>query len=215
MKDGTGLNGWLVKNNGSDRSKLIIYFGGNGDELSYMIEAFDGLDDWSVALINYRGYGQSEGQPGEGNLFSDALESYDYFSSRKDIDNAKIVVMGRSLGTGVATYVAGKRNPAAVILVSPYDSMVSVAQRHYPFLPAELMLRHRFDSISRAPSIKAPLLMLFAPEDTVIPAELSRKLAANWGGAVTVSEIKNADHNTICAKEPFWASVKGFLKSIE
>src|SRR5262245_62679558 len=91
--------------------------------------------DWSLALVNYRGYGESDGNPSETTLFGDALAVFDALASRPEIDRARIVLVGRSLGSGVATYVASERPVAAVVLISPYDSMTAIARRHYPWLP--------------------------------------------------------------------------------
>jgi hypothetical protein len=102
MKDGTRLSGWFVKNIQNGKSKMIIYFGGNAEEVSWMIDEADRFKGWSAVLINYRGYGLSDGKPGEKSLFSDALEIFDYFSNRKGVDSTRMVIMGRSIGTGVA-----------------------------------------------------------------------------------------------------------------
>src|SRR5437764_15432172 len=108
--------------------------------------------------------------------------------------------MGRSLGSGIAVHLAAHRPLRAVILVSPYDSIVEVAKRHYPFLPVSLMLRHRFDSIALAPRIEAPLLCLVATGDRVIPAEHSRALLEAERDTKTLHEFPNADHNSICGE---------------
>ncbi|MFA5881317.1 MAG: alpha/beta fold hydrolase, partial [Eubacteriales bacterium] len=120
MKDNTNLKGWFVTGQVYGKPGLLIYYGGNAEEVSWLIEDMKKLKGWNVVLMNYRGYGQSEGVPGEKKLFSDALEIYDYFAAREK--PGKIAVMGRSLGTGVATYLAANRKVNGVVLVSPYDS---------------------------------------------------------------------------------------------
>lgn len=212
MKDGTRLSGWFVKNIQNGKSKMVIYFGGNAEEVSWMIDEADRFKGWSEALINYRGYGLSDGKPGEKSLFSDALEIFDYFSNRKDVDSTKIVIMGRSIGTGVAVYLARNRNVASVILVSPYDSLSSVAQEIFPFLPVRLILKHKFDSISISPYIKAPSLVLIASDDKIVPPRHSKKLAEKWGAKVEIKEIEGVDHNTISDKDEYWESIGDFLK---
>jgi len=214
MKDGTKLHGWFVKNGRSEKLKTLIYFGGNGDELSYMVDMANKFAGWSVVFVNYRGYGLSEGKPSEENLFADSLEIYDYVVNRTDVDKTKMVVTGRSLGTGVATYVAANRVLAGVILVSPYDKLSSPGKEAYPFLPIEMLLKHNFDSISRAPTIKTPLLMLIATEDTVVSPLYSKKLAAKWGGEVLLQEIENENHDSILNNEKLWGKIGNFLKRI-
>lgn len=215
MKDGTAVRGWFVKNSERDKAKVIIVYGGNAEELSYLIDISRKMGNWSVVLMNYRGYGQSEGTPSEKNLCSDALEIYDYFSHREDVDNSKIVVMGRSLGTGVATYVASHRNPIAAILISPYDSIANIAKEVHPNLPVDLMLKHRFDSISLAASIQIPLHVLIATDDILIKPWHSRALVERWGGKVDVQEIQGANHDAIIGRTECWESIIQFLKSLE
>lgn len=211
-KDNCNLRGWFVNSKMYKKPGLLIYFGGNAEEVSWLIEDMKKINGWNVVLMNYRGYGQSEGIPGETELFSDSLEIYDYFLAKEKPD--QIVVMGRSLGTGVATYVAAKRKVSGVILVSPYDSITSVAKENYPYLPVELLLKHKFDSLSRANSIKAPLKVIIAANDTTIPPKNSKTLANNWGGKAEVSLITNEDHNTVSLNDKYWKIIGEFLASL-
>jgi pimeloyl-ACP methyl ester carboxylesterase len=126
----------------------------------------------------------------------------------------RIVAMGRSLGTGVAVHLAAERTLRGVILVSPYDSLVAVGRRHYPFLPMSLMLRHRFDSLSRAPGIEAPLLTLVAGDDRIVPPKHSRTLFEAWRGPKTWREIPRADHDSIAGEPAFWNAIADFLKAL-
>jgi hypothetical protein len=208
--DNNIVRGWLAKDTAQGKAPLIIYFGGNAEELSYLVGESPQFKGWSLALINYRGYGLSDGKPGEKELFSDALSIYDYFSKRSDIDNNRIIVMGRSIGSGVATYVAQQRPVKAVILVCPFDSLVSIGRKHYPFLPVALLLKHRFDSLSRAPEIKIPLLALIAAEDSIIPRDTSMRLIEKWNGQHTVKIIEG-DHNTLQGYPGYWESIQTFL----
>ncbi|KNY29610.1 alpha/beta hydrolase [Pseudobacteroides cellulosolvens] len=210
-KDGNILRGWLVKNSNTPKSNLLIYFGGNAEELSYVIPKMSKLDEWSVALINYRGYGMSEGSANETTLFSDSLEIFDYFASRSDINKSNIVVMGRSIGTGVAAYLAQNRNASAVILTSPYDSIISVVQDICPIVPADLLLKHKFDSLSRAPLIKQPVLILVGTEDTLIPPWHSKKLKDAWGGKAYYEELASENHNSIDDADIYWSRIRDFL----
>src|SRR5207245_8215813 len=111
-------------------------------------------------LIDYRGYGSSEGSPSEAALTSDGLAWYDYATSELKAD--KVFLFGRSLGSGVAVQLAAERPLAGVILVAPFDSLVEVVRYHYPYLPVDWMLKHRIDSSGRGPKIAVPLLCLVA-----------------------------------------------------
>jgi len=182
--DGITLRGWLVKGDGAP-APLVIYFGGNAEEVSWLVDAADHFVGWSLLLVNFRGYGESEGKPGEKELLQDGLVIHDYAKRRPEVNSERIVAMGRSLGSGVAVHLAAHRVLRGVILVSPYDSIVEVAKGHYPFLPVSLMLRHRFDSIARAPQIEAPPLCLVATEDRVMTDAHSSVLFEAWRGTKT------------------------------
>jgi pimeloyl-ACP methyl ester carboxylesterase len=210
---GVKLRGWLVRGAGTP-APLVIYFGGNAEEISWLTEVAEQFSGWSLLLVNFRGYGESEGKPGETELFEDALVIHDYAKQRPDVDPRGIVAMGRSLGSGVAVHLAAHRPLRGVILVSPYDSIVEVAKRHYPFLPVSLMLRHRFDSLALAPRIEAPLLCLVATEDRVIPPAHSRALFEAWRGAKIWREVPRADHDSISGEPEYSRSIAEFLKAL-
>ncbi|HLD29087.1 MAG TPA: alpha/beta hydrolase [bacterium] len=212
--DGTILNGWLVKAS-SAPSPLIIYFGGNAEEVSSMIGETYRLKDWSMALINYRGYGMSGGKPGEKKLFSDALYIYDYFAKRSDVNPENIVVWGRSLGTGVAVYLASQRKTECVILTSPYDSLLNVAKNIYPYLPVSLIMKHRFDSGRLVSSLSLPALMLAAERDTTITLPHSEALFKKWNGKRIFKIIPGEDHNSLSGNELYWKYILDFLDSIK
>ncbi len=211
--DGVKLRGWLVKGDGTP-APLVIYFGGNAEEVSWLTGVAEQFAGWSLLLVNFRGYGESEGKPGEEELFADALAIYDYAKRRPDVNPERVVAMGRSLGSGVAVHLAAHRPLRGVILVSPYDSVVEVARRHYPYLPVSLLLRHRFDSISHAPQIEAPLLCLAATQDRVIPVAHSRALFDAWRGAKTWREVPLADHDSIAGEPEYWRSIAEFLRAL-
>ncbi len=210
--DNVDLKGWFITEPDKQKSPLIIYFGGNAEEVSHMIDEAHKFDNYSLALINYRGYGDSEGNPSEENLLNDALTIYDYFSKRDDVDNDRIIVMGRSLGSGVATYLAKHRQVAGSILVTPYDSIKSVGQNAFPFLPVSLILRHPFDAASLAPSIDTPMVSLAAERDSVVPAEHARRLTEEWSGENSQVIIEGKGHNDICGSEKYWEAIKEFLE---
>jgi pimeloyl-ACP methyl ester carboxylesterase len=209
------LRGWLLRGSGQGPAPLLIYFGGNAEEVSWVLPELARIPGYAALVVNYRGYGRSDGRPSEKALYHDALAIYDRAVQRPDIDSHRVVVMGRSLGTGVATYLASQRPIAGVVLVSPYDSLISVAQSAYPFLPVRLLLKHRFESAARAPSIHVPLLAIAAAQDTLIPPERSRRLAQAWGGPAKFELLEARDHNNIHGHPLYWGMIVEFLHSIE
>ncbi len=204
------LHGWFVKNE-SNPNNIIIYFAGNAEEISYMIEYSKHIDNYSFVLINYRGYGLSEGNPNESNLFNDSILIYDYFLNNKNIKN--IVVMGRSLGTGVAVYLATKRKIDKLILSTPFDSIENMAKKEYPFLPANFLLKDKYNSIKSAYLISSKVLVIIAENDKFVPIQFSMNLASKLKD-VTVKIIKNENHSTIVNnKTDYLAEINNFLKN--
>ena len=213
--DGVQLSGWLVRSgvdNGIGGAPLLIYFGGNAEEVSWLVGVADRFAGHSLLLLNYRGYGGSGGRPGESALFADALLAYDYARQRRDVDATRILAMGRSLGSGVAVYLAAQRQLAGVILVSPYDSVRSLAQSIYPWLPVRFLLKHPFDSLSRAGGLAAPLLCVVAGDDSVIPQAHSRRLFDAWGGRdKRWIEVRGAGHDDVSGEPRYWEEIALFL----
>ena len=205
--DGKTLHAWVMPAPGAP---LVIYFGGNAENVAWMIpEAQKHAPGVAWLLVDYRGYGGSEGAPTEAAIGADALQWYDYAAA--ELKPARISVFGRSLGSGAAVYLASQRKVSRVVLVTPFDSLIEVAKRHYPFLPVNLMLKHRFDSISRAPTIAAPLLCIAAQRDEVVPAVHARRLYDAWGGPKDWVELGEAGHNTTDSHPLFWQNVASFL----
>lgn len=212
--DGVRLHGWLVKDTRREWSSLLIYFGGNAEEVSGTVANMPRFHGWSLLAVNYRGFGFSEGRPSEETLFKDALFIYDYIEERADIDPPVVVAMGRSLGTGVAVHLARERSLNGVILVSPYDSVTDVAQELYRFIPVSLLLRHPFDSIKLAPSIDVPMLALVATEDELVRPWRSRRLVEAWGGEYNLQLIEGKGHVGIHSHEVYWKSIEEFLEGL-
>jgi pimeloyl-ACP methyl ester carboxylesterase len=203
--DGTRLHAWYRKG-----SPLVLYFGGNAEEVSWMLaRAAHYAPGTGWLLVDYRGYGSSGGAPSERHLVADALLWHDH-ATRK-LGARRIVVFGRSLGSGVAVQLAAARPVAGVVLVAPFDSLTSLAGRYYPFLPVRWMLKHPFDSLAHAPSLDAPLLCLVAERDEVIPVVHSKRLYEAWKGAKRWVELKEAGHNSTDDAPAFWQAIREFL----
>jgi fermentation-respiration switch protein FrsA (DUF1100 family) len=207
--DGTRLQAWHA--NVRDAAPVVVYFGGNAEETSWMLDELRNAPDVSWLIVSYRGYGLSEGSPGEAVLVSDAIQWFDFAASLPLADAKRIYVFGRSLGSGVAVALAARRAVAGVIVATPYDSLAAVARRYYWYLPVDLLLKHRFDSIALAPAIRQPLLCLIAGRDEVIPPVHAERLFEAWGGPKKRIVLQEAGHNTTDAHPMFWASIREFL----
>ena len=200
------LRGWVL-NEGCDEA--VIYFGGNAERPEAGMPDFKRIfSDQAVYLINYRGYGESEGSPTEEGLYADALAIYDHVSQ----NHSKVSVIGRSLGTGVATYLASKRDVERLVLVEPFDSMASIARAAYPFFPAGLMLKDRYDSAGRAGSITSRTLIIIAGMDEIIPRWSTEKLISEFDqGILDALVIEDATHNDIQNYPQYYTALMEFF----
>jgi hypothetical protein len=205
--DSTRLHAWHLPGTGP----TVLYFGGNAEEVSWMLEELAATPSGSWFLMDYRGYGASEGAPSERALVSDAKLLHDHALTIPGVDAKRVYAFGRSLGSGVAVALAAERPLAGVLLVTPFDSLAAVAKRYYWYLPVDLMLKHRFDSIGLAPARRAPLLCLIATRDEVIPPVHGERLFEAWGGPKRKVLLEAAGHNTSDAHPLFWPSIREFL----
>ena len=210
---GVTLAGWFFKNEIGRGHPLVVYYGGNAEDVSLNFADLGRFNARSFLFMNYRGYGGSDGKPSETALLSDALFVIDHLVAAEGVDPAHIVLMGRSLGSGVAVHVAAKRRVGGVILVTPFDSLVNVARSHYPIFPVGLMLKHRFDSAALAPNITTPALFLTASNDQVVPVRFAKKLESVWAGPVTAVTVAGTDHNTIETSPVYWDAINAYLSS--
>ena len=204
--EGQNLKVWYVE---KDTDRALIYFGGNAEDVALNISLFKQLfPRHALFLPNYRGYGGSSGEPSQGALFFDAAALYDYV--RKDYQ--RIDVMGRSLGSGVAVYLASEKPVERLVLVTPYDSMVQVASLYYPFIPVSLLLKDRYESSKRAPLLDMDILVLVAEQDEVIPRRSTDDLILALPPERTiVASIAGATHNSIGSSPEYQADLNTFL----
>lgn len=206
---GVDLQGWFLD---KGTEKTVIYYGGNAEDLAGHCEVlFDGLNV-NALLMNYRGYGQSKGSPGEKEMVADCIAMLDRFCEEKGVVPSSLYLMGRSLGTGVATQVAAARpDVAGVILVTPFESIAAIAKSQYPWLPIDKLLRHPFRSIDHAPNLKIPVLILLAGLDQVVPAESGQKLGDAWGGPKEILTLPRG-HNDINQDPTYFEAINRFVK---
>lgn len=193
--------------------RAILYFGGNAEEVSRNISPFNEyLPGYDFYLMNYRGFSGSTGGPSETALYLDALSLYDLIAT----DYETISVVGRSLGSGVATYVAANRKIEKLALITPYDSIVNVAQSKFPLIPVPILLIDKYESARRADQILAPTLIITAENDAVIPRRFSDALAASMTStSVQMTEIPSTHHLNVSSAPVFWEIFGDFFMSPE
>lgn len=206
--NGQILDGWYIP---GESNITLIYYGGNADELSRSLGSITSLGPFNYLLMNYRGYGQSTGTPGENALKNDAHTILEMASLRFGFNIRDTVLIGRSLGSGVATHVAASYPVSALILVTPYDSVRAVAQGRYPVFPVGLLLKHPFDSVAYVNEITIPTLILKAESDRIVPHAYTDNLIANWQGPLIVSTLPGT-HNSVVNSPEYRQSVRGFIE---
>lgn len=204
--DDIKLRGWVLN---ETASQAILYYGGNAEQIEANIPQFKQLlGEHAVYLITYRGYGESEGQPSEKALYQDALHIYDSIKTK----HSSISLIGRSLGTGIATYVAEQRPVEKLVLITPFDSIENVAREKFWMFPVGLILQDKYESWRRAKNISAKTLAMIAANDQIIPRPRSMSLLTEFNPELLeVVEIDEANHNTISFYPAFASTLKSFL----
>ena len=184
----------VVSTNGVESPRAVLYFGGNAEDVSQAVpllgRAFPGR---AVYAMHYRGYGGSTGTPSEQALVADAKRLFELVAK----DHPGVVVVGRSLGSGIAIQVAANR-VKRLVLVTPYDSIVGLAANRFRFFPVRWLLRDRYESWRYAPRIGVPTTIVIAGRDQVVPNDSSRQLAGRFPpGIANVVVFPDADHNDV------------------
>ncbi len=185
----------------------LVYFGGNAEDVSANLPtlgaAFSG---YALYLLHYRGYGGSSGKPSEEALYSDAVALYD----KVHAEHPRVVVVGRSLGTGIAVRLASIRPVSRLVLVTPYDSLQELAARQFPYLPVRWLLRDKYESWRYAPRVSAPTLVLAAEHDEVIPRSSTERLYSRFApGVASYKVIAGVGHNSISESAAYLPSLEG------
>jgi hypothetical protein len=196
-EDGLRLAAWFVPAKTAAARATVVVFNGNAGNRAFRAPLAARLAEQSIAslLVDYRGYGGNPGSPSEEGLARDARAARRYIAGRADVDARRIVYFGESLGTGVAVRLATEQPPSALILRSPFTSLVDMGRHHYPFLPVRWFLRDRFPSLERIGQIGCPVLVIAAEHDSIVPAAQSRRLYAAAPSPKRLLVVEDADHN--------------------
>lgn len=192
-----------------ESEKALLYFGGNAEDVSASLaELSAAFPDHALYLLHYRGYGGSSGKPSEAALHEDALALFDKVHARY----AKITVVGRSLGSGVAIRLASMRPVTRLVLVSPFNSIQELAARQFPFMPVRWLLLDKYESWRYAPAVRAPTTLVVAERDEIIPAESSLRLLQQFtAGVARQVVIPGVGHNTISNHPAYLQALKNSL----
>ncbi len=214
--DGVKINGWFVPANPSRTT--LLFFHGNGGNISHRLESIQQFNSLglSVFIIDYHGYGKSGGKPGEVETYLDAEAAWDYLTHDKGLDPGSIIIFGRSLGGGVATWLATKQRSKALIVESSFLSIPDVAGHYYPFLPVKILARFKYDSKANLSHIKIPILVVHSPDDDIIPYSHGQELYDLAGEPKQFLQI-NGSHNDgyLVSDHDYRRGIDKFLSSLE
>lgn len=197
----------IVSTNGLAGERAVIYFGGNAEDVSLSVvqlaEAFPGA---AIHAMHYRGYGGSTGSPSERALVGDGLGLHDQVAAR----HRQVVVVGRSLGSGIAIQVAAARPVQRLVLITPFDSLAELAATQFRLFPTRWLLQDTYESWRYAAALTMPVTVIIAGRDEVIPKQSSLRLAAALPQALTTQvEIADAGHNDLSQRPEYLAALRG------
>jgi hypothetical protein len=213
-EDGVRLHGWFAPREGA-RHTLLWCHGNAGnisDRLGQLKPLLEQVDA-HVLMLDYRGYGRSEGAPDEEGLYKDARAAYDYLLTRREVDPRKIVPFGQSLGGAVAVDVAVQRPCAGLILESTFTSGKDMAKKAFPGLPVFYFIRTRFDSDAKIANLHIPILFMHGTVDGTVPFALGKKLYEAANQPKEFYEVPGADHNDpfVVGGAAYFAKINGFI----
>jgi uncharacterized protein len=175
-KDKVKLSGWWIP--ATNAQGTVLFFHGNGGNISYYLDILPVFNKLGFAtlLIDYRGYGMSEGRPTEKGTYNDAEAAWNYLIHEKKIPPNRIIIMGRSLGGAVAAWIASCTTPGLVILESSFLSFAKVAKDLYPWVPAKLLFGNIYNTEAAIDLIRCPVLIIHSQDDEIVPFDHGLKL---------------------------------------
>lgn len=211
--DGVRLHGWYVP---APRSRAsMLFFHGNAGNVSHRLESLRlfhelGLD---VLIVDYRGYGRSEGSPDEQGTYRDAAAAWRHLADERRVAPERIVLFGRSLGGAVAAWLAEAERPAALVMESTFTSVPDVAAQRFPWLPVRRLARYRYDSLRRMAGVECPVLVMHSRDDEMIPFEHGERLhgAAGERAAPLVALRGSHSEAHLASGEAYREALDAFL----
>ncbi len=194
-KDGLTLEGWFLP--AAQARATLLFLHGNAGNISHRLDSLQLFNQLGLAvfIFDYRGYGNSQGEPTESGIYLDAQAAWAYLTQTRGIPDAEILLFGRSFGGAVAAYLAERHQGLGLALESTFTSIPDMAAEIYPWLPVRSLARYQYDTRSRMANIQMPVLVIHSPSDEIIPYSQGRELFELAGEPKQFLQI-NGDHNT-------------------
>lgn len=195
------------------KAKVLVHFHGNAEQLADLDWLAQKAKDrgWGFVAVEYPGYGLAPGITTEASMVAAAEGALFHLTTKQSLEREQLVLSGRSLGTGVAMAMAERGWGERVVLMSPYTSLPDVAALQLPYLPVRLLMKVRFNSLSRAGQVKQPVLIVHGTKDELIPVEMGAQLAGALAKGRLV-RVENAGHNDLDDRDETWDAIAAFLK---
>jgi len=218
--DGVSLHAWWCRpreSAGPTEGMVVLWFHGNAGNLSYRADMMLRLArelPVQVVIVDYRGYGRSDGRPSEDGLYRDGRAAWRYLTVDRGIEPGRVVILGKSLGGAVAVDLASHVEPAGLIVQSSFTSVRDMARRHFPFVPRAL-IRTRMDSLAKIGSVSCPKLFVHSPNDEIVPYALGRRLFDAAPGPKRFHVVEGARHNDtyLVGGAAYYAALREFVAS--
>lgn len=214
-EDGVRLHGWFVP---SPRSRgAVLFFHGNAGNISYRVETAYMFHNWDldVLMIDYRGYGKSEGTPSEAGTRLDSIAAWNYLVQQKGITPEHIIVHGRSLGSAVAVELAAQVQPGAAILESGFTSVADLGSTLYPWLPVRFLTRHFYPSIDSITRLRCPVMVAHSRDDELIPFAHGKRLFEAAPEPKVFFEMRGTHAGCVAATgERYEQEIRAFIDNV-
>lgn len=213
--DGVTIHAWYVP--GPKNGRTLLFFHGNAGNISHRLDSLEIFNELglNVLMVEYRGYGQSDGRPSERGTRLDARAAWEYLVAKRGVAAENIVVFGRSLGGAVAAQLVRDRRPAGVVLESSFTSVPDIGTEIYPWLPVRYLSTIRYDSLAFIGEFEFPVLIVHGPKDDIIPFHHGRRLFEAAREPKQFLEIAGG-HNGgyLLDREAYVAGIRRFLDSL-
>lgn len=210
--DGLRLHGWYLPQPGA--GKVLLFFHGNAGNISHRSDSLAifhrlGLN---VLIIDYRGYGRSEGSPDEAGLYRDAEAAWRYLTEQRGFAGGDVLLFGRSLGGAVAAHLASQVPAGGLILESTFSSARDFARLAFPLMSRALLMRYRFDTATALKSVSCPVLVLHSPQDEIMPFALGQAVYQAANPPKAFVELRG-DHNGgfVLSQPEYEQALAGFI----
>jgi fermentation-respiration switch protein FrsA (DUF1100 family) len=212
--DGLTLDAWFVP--ARNARGVLLFFHGNAGNISHRLQSirlFNRLG-LSTLILDYRGYGQSDGEPSEEGTYRDGQAAWRYLTERRGISPKKIVLFGRSLGGAIAAHAATQHQAGALILESAFTSVPDMAADIYWFLPVRWLTRFDYDTEAALASVTIPVMIIHSPDDQIVPFAHGRTLFAAAREPKQFLEISGGHNNGFLQSEQqYLTALEAFLET--